>query len=300
MTHSRPIAVVAHPGSQVSLDVSCAMARHGLLRWHLTGVYKGLGWFGRLAGRWVNRFHPEVPAERIRVRSRDEIAATLIARASGSADMARAVHVWRNRRFGRWAGAIAAREALVLHGFETAALEAFEIAQPAGVKCVLHVVSPTARFTRAVHSEQRLDFPDLADTLPKPVHDERHIDRHDRELTLADRIVVNSRFMQQMLVNEGTPLDRVEVIPCPTRLDGFFLSRAEMVRRREPLFRAIYVGNLTQHNGLGYLLEAWRQLALPEAELLLVGSVVGEGRWLEDLPPGVRHIPRVPRELVPS
>ena len=74
----------------MSLEVAGAMARHGLLRWHLTGVYRGLGWAGRLGGRLVKRFHPDVPIERVRVRSREEVLATLVARTSGSADVARA------------------------------------------------------------------------------------------------------------------------------------------------------------------------------------------------------------------
>jgi len=41
-------------------------------------------------------------------------------------------------------------------------------------------------------------------------------------------------------------------------------------------FRAIFVGSLIKRKGVHLLLEAWRKLSLPDAELVLVGGVQGE------------------------
>ena len=98
----------------------------------------------------------------------------------------------------------------------------------------MHVLSPPAEFTRSLHEEECQHYPDPGQ------HDAQGGRRRlltctggQRELALADRIVAPSRFIQQALVNEGVEPEQIEVIPCPVRLDGFFLKHAESVRRRE-------------------------------------------------------------------
>src|SRR6202000_2593524 len=50
------------------------------------------------------------------------------------------------------------------------------------------------------------------------------------------------------------------------------LPRADAQTR----FRACFVGRVEMAKGVGYLLEAWKRLALPNAELVLVGAVKPE------------------------
>jgi len=290
----KPIAVVAHPGTQSSLQVAAALARRGLLHRHLTGLYTGIGWAGRLLGRRLRRWHPDVPTERIRLRSGEELIAALAARLARHPETAKRALLWRNRRFGAWAGRIAARGARVLHGFETAALEAFRIARASGVACVLHAVSPPGEFTRRLHAREARRYPALADTLPRAADSQADRQRRRRELELADHVITYSAFMRRLLVAEGVLPEKVSVAPRSVRLDECWVPEAQMSRRRDLPFRAVFVGNLTQHKGLGYLLDAWRKLRLPDAELVLIGGRVGRGRWLlEQARFGVRHVGRV-------
>ena len=48
------------------------------------------------------------------------------------------------------------------------------------------------------------------------------------------------------------------------------------ISRKTTTFRVCYVGRIEAPKGLAHLLAAWRQLALPEAELLLVGNLMDE------------------------
>jgi alpha-maltose-1-phosphate synthase len=49
---------------------------------------------------------------------------------------------------------------------------------------------------------------------------------------------------------------------------------------KRTLFRVCFVGRVELAKGAGYLLQAWRRLALPNAELVLVGDVKPEMRSL--------------------
>ena len=44
----------------------------------------------------------------------------------------------------------------------------------------------------------------------------------------------------------------------------------------DSIFRACFVGRVEPAKGVGYLLQAWNRLALPNAELLLVGEIKPE------------------------
>jgi glycosyltransferase involved in cell wall biosynthesis len=64
---------------------------------------------------------------------------------------------------------------------------------------------------------------------------------------------------------------------------------------RDKTFRVICVAHISPRKGHLYLLEAWKQLRLPQAELLLIGAVPHEMRPLVQRYNGIfRHIPVVP------
>ena len=106
-----------------------------------------------------------------------------------------------------------------------------------------------------------------------------------------------SSFLRNVLVEDGVAQERIDVVPMAPPVKDFMLSDQEKAARNGKTFRLIYAGNMTAHKGLGYLLDAWRKLNLPDAELVLVGSIIGTGRWLDRLAgPNVRHLPRVSRQ----
>lgn len=66
----------------------------------------------------------------------------------------------------------------------------------------------------------------------------------------------------------------------------------------EKTFRLLFVGQLSQRKGIRYLLEAFRNLHLPGAELVLVGSIIGSGKGLQHYRDVFQHVPNVPRSEV--
>lgn len=105
---------------------------------------------------------------------------------------------------------------------------------------------------------------DCASMLPAPL-----IRRAQREYDLCDRIIVLSSVARRSFEQFGYAQKTVVVWPGVDHL--FFTPRSDA--SPTPLFRACYVGRVEVAKGVGYLLEAWKQLGLAGAELLLIGEI---------------------------
>jgi glycosyltransferase involved in cell wall biosynthesis len=105
---------------------------------------------------------------------------------------------------------------------------------------------------------------------------ERLMRRREREFETCDRIVVPSTVARQSFVEMGYG-EKTEVVPIGVDAD-FFIPRHDAPP--SPIFRVCYVGRLEPAKGLGYLLQAWNRLALPCAELVLVGEIKSQMKSL--------------------
>jgi alpha-maltose-1-phosphate synthase len=98
--------------------------------------------------------------------------------------------------------------------------------------------------------------------------------RRDREFERSDHIVVPSTVARQSFAEMGYG-EKTEVV-LPGVDSDFFVPHSEVSKREtEPssVFRVCYVGRVELAKGIGYLLQAWKRLALSGAELVLVGQV---------------------------
>ena len=99
-----------------------------------------------------------------------------------------------------------------------------------------------------------------------------YLDRIEKELQMADRILVPSSFSLHSHLAAGLSPKKLILIPC-----GVYLPK--QVSRNEPLngkFRILFVGTISQRKGIKYLLEALKQLNLPQTELILIGRIDGD------------------------
>jgi glycosyltransferase involved in cell wall biosynthesis len=97
----------------------------------------------------------------------------------------------------------------------------------------------------------------------------RRLERQYRE---CDRIIVYSAAAQRTF--QAFPYGSKTVVVWPGVDHHTF--RPTPAPREGDTFRVCYVGRIEAQKGLHHLLAAWKQLALPEAELLLVGRVPQE------------------------
>jgi len=111
----------------------------------------------------------------------------------------------------------------------------------------------------------------LAQGLEPVLAHPRIVAKELQEYREADYISVPSSFARQSFLDQGLPADKLLVVPYGADLGQF---------RPGPgagkTFRAVFAGRICLRKGVHYLLKAFAELNLPEAELVLAGEVDGE------------------------
>jgi starch synthase len=110
---------------------------------------------------------------------------------------------------------------------------------------------------------------DCASVLP-----ERLMQRMEREFTECDKIVVPSSAARRSF--ESFSYVSKAVVVAPGVDHQFFTPSTFTDSLQSSLFRVCYVGRVELAKGMGYLLQAWKSLNLPNAELVLIGECRSE------------------------
>jgi glycosyltransferase involved in cell wall biosynthesis len=267
--------LVSHPVHQHAYETAVAAQDAGNLRWFATGLYdtgRGLadprlrtwlpaGTQRRIERELRRRRHPELDPNRVLTIPRFHLLATGFRRSLGQYSCFRRLdfEIWAQQQFDVELGKrLAGLNGIELvHAFEGAALATFQSAKGIGKKTILDVPSAHERFMA------------LEGKAPQP--------RVAQERSLADILLAPSDYVVECLTEAGVPGDRIIKIPYGVDPDSF---KRDASLRKDDVFRAIFVGRIGRRKGVSYLLEAWRRLDLPNAELLLVGEPDEEGRRL--------------------
>lgn len=93
------------------------------------------------------------------------------------------------------------------------------------------------------------------------------VEKEKREYERAEAIVVPSRFAKKSFCEYGVDETKLVRIPYGVDLDEF-----RKVKKKDDIFRVIYAGRMSLQKGVHYLLKAFSELELPDAELWLVGK----------------------------
>jgi len=185
-------------------------------------------------------------------------------------------------RTGPWLGAV--------YAYDACALDIFAAAKQRGMRNIFDLPIGYYRAARRIYAEERELKPEWASTL-SGIHDSpEKLARKDRELALADAIIVASRFTEETLKESPQPIAApVYRIPYGAPPVG---GPRTATRRDDPL-RVLFVGQIGQRKGVAYLLAAMDRLAAP-ATLTLLGRPVAlppvlkqaleRHRWIESAP----------------
>lgn len=210
-----------------------------------------------LRGALLRRFRPGLPSARVRTRPLATLTTRLRPGTMRDADV----------RLGERAGGLACRSGAGILSYTYYAASAFAAAG-GGPRVLFQVEAhPLARLEVLEREIGRGEGGEALRAEARALAGDRHFTERCAEPGLADRVLVASGYALDTLAAHGVDPARIEVIPYGVDLEHF---RPPVAAPGGP-FRVCFVGELVWRKGLGYLLEAWRRAALPDAELVLVG-----------------------------
>ncbi len=151
----------------------------------------------------------------------------------------------------------------LLVGWSGVSLEVVRRAASLGMTTILERGSSHVRFARDTLT-QEYEAHGVEPRVAHPAVMEREIQEYDE----ADFIAIPSRFVANTFLERGIPEAKLILVPYGVSLSGF--SPPE---RRSPAFRIMHCGLVNLRKGCHYLLQAFHELRIPDAELWFVGRV---------------------------
>jgi glycosyltransferase involved in cell wall biosynthesis len=222
------------------------------------------------------RFHPDLAGANVYAPGGANIAFELRSKLSGLHNWARTIA--RNDWFQKAAVARlsrigAASASKIVMAYSYAALEIFRFARARRWRTVLGQIDAGIPEERIVERLYERDSNQRGCWQPAPPE---YWSRWREECMVADRIVVNSVWSQEALVNEGFPAAKIKIIPVaygePKPNDGFRRQYPVKFTFSRPL-RVLFLGQINLRKGIGPLLSAVRALRGKPIEFVFVGPV---------------------------
>lgn len=181
----------------------------------------------------------------------------------------------------------------IFFAYDTGALESLAWCREQNIKCVLNQMDPNRVEVDLVRAEEK-NWPGWS-LRPLEVPEE-YFARREQEWALADRIVVNSKFSRQALLQQGVPAEKLAVIPLCFET-GEANRKSEIVNRKSPApLRVLFLGQVILRKGIQYLLAAAHQLEKENIHFDIVGPIGISETALKTAPSNVTFHGRTSRD----
>lgn len=155
-------------------------------------------------------------------------------------------------------------------GMSSSSLHSIRRAKHLGIKTILERGSSHMLYQRTIMLEEYERLGVKAPYLTHPKLIEKELEEYEE----ADFIYVPSLFVKRTFLEHGVPVEKLIHVPLGVELNNFY-----PIPKRDSVFRVIHCGRLSIRKGVHYLLQAFFELGLPNAELWLVGP------WAEEIKP---------------
>jgi glycosyltransferase involved in cell wall biosynthesis len=186
---------------------------------------------------------------------------------------------------------------VVVCGYHVA-LPVFARAKAVGARTVLNYPIAHHRWQYRFYAEEADRNPEFSRALPAFGDVQAHARELDREIELADSILVGSSFAKETFVAQGVPPEKLAVIPYGVDVQRF--EPVEPARLHSKPFRVLFVGQIGERKGISYLLKAYAAFKKRDSELHLVGDFVKGGDAYKRFRELFRHTPNLPHAELPS
>ena len=157
-----------------------------------------------------------------------------------------------------------------VYAYEDGALETFRAARDRGLKRIYDLPIGYWRVGQKIFAEEKEREPEWAATLTGALDSAEKLDRKDKELGLADRVIVASSYTKQTL-SDATVTAKVDIVPY-----GAPGSTPTEIRKPSDRLKVLFAGSLGQRKGLSYLLKAI-DIMKSSMELTLLGRKAASG-----------------------
>jgi glycosyltransferase involved in cell wall biosynthesis len=173
----------------------------------------------------------------------------------------------------------------LFHVWSGCALHGLRIAKSLGIPSLLEIPTWHRQKGKALPPKTEHEIAMENAPIPQRWLNRLLISRQDslEEYELADLILVESEKAADSFRVLGFPNEKLYSMPQGVDANRFQPGPPS------PLFRAVFVGALIKRKGVHTLIEAWKKLRLPRAELWLAGHPHAEIKpYLVDLPSNVK------------
>jgi starch synthase len=260
--------LLAHPGTQHSPHLAQALHQRDALLAYCTTLALGEG--SRLASllpmHWANRRRISLPASLIHIQPALEIFERMMSGGASSREML----IRRNKVFQRLISDRLISSADAVIGFDTSSVVLAQRSKKLSRPFYLELTTPHPLEKQAIMqmlSERYPAWVSSSDVIGKIVEND--------EVREAFHISAPSQFVKHSYVKHGTPASKVSINPYGVYPGQFPIRHAQRGKK----IRFLFMGSITANKGVPLLLEAWQEVNVDKAELVLAGY--------GSIPPGV-------------
>jgi glycosyltransferase involved in cell wall biosynthesis len=189
-------------------------------------------------------------------------------------------YAWKNYYFDRMVKCKLSADADIFHGWTCQSLASIKKAKQLGLTVFIDRASMHVNLSDRLITEEYKQFGVMKNL---PLDRVRSLSLE--EYALTDFIIVPSQRVYDSFLEEGVDQKKLILVPF-----GVDLEKFKPGVKKDDVFRLLFVGQIGVRKGVHYLLKAWKELGLKNAELVLVGEDVDDIRNLIKLDFGKYNI----------
>jgi glycosyltransferase involved in cell wall biosynthesis len=269
--------IVSQPGRQYTHHLCLALQKKGYLQYFLTsiwykphgGIFKALKatpfWKRGLEHIFRKRYQPTLQEDKIRLYPWFELfrQALVILFKVSSEFWVFMVERMHDRHV---ASKLRKYQPEMVIAYEKAALHTFRVARRQGIIPVLDLAQVHYRHI----AQLRQQYPAFAELMSDRLFDRIAMVK-EQELTQAKYILTLSTYAKNTLLAEGISEDKLFTVNLGFDPDRF---KPKVSYRTSGKFRILFVGTITRRKGIHLLIQAFKELNLRDAELIIIGPIL--------------------------
>lgn len=152
----------------------------------------------------------------------------------------------------------------VFYGWMNMSLNQIKRAKKLGIKTIVECASSYPLYQLKILEEEYRKW-----NIPFKIRSQKIYLKALKEIKEADFIKIPSDFVQETFIKNGIPEEKLIKIPFGVDLEKF----QPKDNYNNEIFRAVFVGTVSIRKGVPYLLKAWSELNLKDAQLYVVGAI---------------------------